>query len=186
MLRAQTLVSEDSGAQVVTLAQAKDHLCIVVDDQDDRIWREVDAAISASEDFLRRPLRRGSYQKLLDRWEIISGRYAIRLLGYVSAVTSIEYRDSNGTYQTIASSVYESLIDEHSTLIREAPNQSWPELQEYVDNVRVTASIGWLQSDVPFAVQQGALMMLSYIHDSDDSAKMAAHSLLAPWRLSPW
>lgn len=185
-MKALTLVSETDVAQVVTLHEAKEHLRITLDAEDDRTFIELDAAISQAEDFTRRPIRRAQYRFSTDQWRLVEGVNAIRLNGFVSAVDSIEYRDSNGTLQTIATSVYDTLIGQHSTLIREAPNQSWPELAEYMENIRVTFTAGWSHTDVPYQVKLGVLMFLLWVHDADSAARETAEQILAPWRLPPW
>lgn len=193
MNRTITLVTVPDAAQVVNLEQAKAHLRITEDDSDDQIEAEVEAAISWAEDFTARPIRRAQYLLSMECFQLIDRRWSIRIQGYVKTVDSIKYRDSTGTLQTVATSVYQALIGQHSTVIREAPNQSWPELQEYIDALQVTFTAGWIATDVPLPVKQAILLKLGSLHfrrgpgdEPDDGIDAAAEALLKPWKLPVW
>lgn len=185
-MRTTTLVTEDSGSQVVWLSELKAALGIVDDSQDERLMMELDAAISWVGDYCRRPVRRGSYRTLMDNWDRIEGLLGIRIMGYVSAVTSVEYRTSSSTYATIATSVYQSQLGQHSALVIEAPNQSWPGLGEWMDNVRVTYSAGWLHSDVPHSIRTAVTLKVAHQLDIDEDSLVAVERMLEAWRLPPW
>lgn len=184
--RTVTLVEVGDDAPVVSLEAAKQHLRIIDDDADDLIFSEIDAAISWAEDQTARPIRRAEYLMTLESFQYIDGWPSIRIQGYVHAVDSIQYRNSAGTLQTIATSVYEVLKGQHSTMIREATNQAWPALHHYMDAVRVTFTAGWIDTDVPHPIRQAILLKISAIHDAEDGPEKAALSLLAPWKLPVW
>jgi uncharacterized phiE125 gp8 family phage protein len=197
--RTITLVSVPDAAQVVTLEKAKAHLRVMDDDSDEQIVGEVEAAISWAEDFTARPIRRAQYLLSTDGFQMIDRRWSVRIQGSVSSIDSIQYRDSSGNLQTVDSSVYQTLIGQHSTLIREAPNKSWPELNEYLDALRVTFTAGWTDTDVPLAVRQAILLMVGKFHftrapgDPDEAntaigrgVEIAAKNLLGPWKLPVW
>ncbi len=200
MRRALTPVAEGSDAQVVTLEEAKSHLRLTHDDEDDRIMAEVDAAIGWAEDYTARPIRRSQYLLTLDDFQTIDYRQSIRLQGFVYSVDTIQYRDANGTLQTIdgpsaspGPAVYEVLKGQHSTLICEATGQSWPALNEYMDAIRVTFTAGWIATDVPYQIRQSILLKLGSLHwrrapgdDDDGGIDNAAQTLLSPWKLPVW
>lgn len=200
MRRTLTPVAEGSGAQVVTLDEAKAHLRLTHDTEDDTIMAEIDAAISWAEDFAVRPIRRSQYLLTLDDFQMIEHRQSIRILGYVYSVDSVQYRDSNGTLQTIdgpsaspGPAVYEVLKGQHSTLIGVASGQSWPALHTYMDAIRVTFTAGWIATDVPYQIRQAILLKLGSLHrrrapgdDADGGIDAAAQALLLPWKLPVW
>ena len=201
MNRTITQLSVVDAAQVVTLVEAKSHLRLTDDYDDDRIVGEIDAAISWSEDITSRAIRRVQYLLSTDGFQRIDNRASIRLQGYVSSVDSIKYRNSAGTLQTIATTVYQTLKGQHSTLIREAQNQSWPPLEYFMDALQVTFTAGWIASDVPHQIRQAILLKLGSLHfvrapgdNTDDhntaigrlGVEGAAQALLNPWKLPVW
>ena len=193
MNRTITPVAEIDSEQVVTLDDGKSHLRLTADEEDDRIVGEIDAAVSWAEDFTARAIRRSQYLLSMEAFQLIEHRASIRIQGYVSAVNSIQYRDSNGTLQTVATSVYQTLKGQHSTMIREAINQSWPALHQFMDAVQVTFTAGWIASDVPYQVRQAILLKLGSLHfrrgpgdDADGGIDNAAEALLKPWKLPVW
>lgn len=191
--RVLTVVSEVDAAQVVTLKEGKAHLRLTLDDEDERVMAEIDAAISWAEDFTARAIRRSQYLLSLETFQSIDHRASIRLQGYVSSVDSVKVKDSGGTLQTVATSVYQTLKGQHSTVIREAPNQSWPSLYHYLDAIQVTFTAGWIATDVPFQVRQAILLKLGSLHfrrgpgdEADGGIDAAAEALLKPWKLPVW
>jgi uncharacterized phiE125 gp8 family phage protein len=197
--RTITPISEVDAAQVVTLEEAKDHLRLTGDDQLDRIAGEIDSAISWAEDLTARAIRRSQYLLSMETFQVIDHRQSIRIQGFVSSVDSIKYKDSSGTLQTVSTSVYQTLKGQHSTMIREAANQSWPALHQFMDALQVTFTAGWVSSDVPFQIRQAILLKLGSFHfvrapgDSDDAnivigrgVDIAAQALLKPWQLPVW
>lgn len=193
MNRTITPISEVDAAQVVTLEEAKDHLRLTGNDELDRIIGEVDAAISWAEDFTARAIRRSQYLLSMETFQIVDHRQSIRIQGFVPSVDSIKYRDSSGSLQTVATSVYQTLKGQHSTMIREAANQSWPALHQFMDALQVTFTAGWISSDVPYQIRQAILLKLGSIHfrrgpgdDEDGGIDGAAEALLKSWKLPVW
>jgi len=187
MSNALLAASETDAAQVVTLREAKAHLRITLDAEDDRTMVELDAAISWAADYMRRPVRRTQYTLSMPTWDRLrNNRAGVHLRGYVASVDSIEYTDSAGTLQTIASSVYEVKTGTHHAEVRELPNQSWPGLNEYMEAVKVTYTAGYTQADVPFPIKQAILLKLEHIHDDSAAALSSAESLCMAWILPPW
>jgi uncharacterized phiE125 gp8 family phage protein len=191
--RTITPISEVDAAQVVTLEEAKDHLRLTGNDELDRIIGEVDAAISWAEDFTARAIRRSQYLLSMETFQIVDHRQSIRIQGFVPSVDSIKYRDSSGSLQTVATSVYQTLKGQHSTMIREAANQSWPALHQFMDALQVTFTAGWISSDVPYQIRQAILLKLGSIHfrrgpgdDEDGGIDGAAEALLKSWKLPVW
>lgn len=79
----------------------------------------------------------------------------------LQSVTSVTYLDSDGVEQTLAASVYESVLVGLVPQIRLKPNQSWPAIRAVSDAIRVVAVAGYgAASDVPKAVTQAMLLLI--------------------------
>lgn len=85
----------------------------------------------------------------------------------VSAISSITYVDSDGTTQTLSSSVYQSNLKRTPPRIREAYGQQWPTTRCDTENaVTVTFVAGYGEpSAVPFQAKEAIKMLVNFMYD---------------------
>jgi uncharacterized phiE125 gp8 family phage protein len=152
-------------AEPVSLVQAKQHLRVDFDDEDDYITALITAARQYCEKVIRRAIFNQTWIRSLDYFPLYGRMDATRspaerdTFPYgtwywdrvtitlpnprLISVTSITYLDASGTVQTLASSGYN--IDTISTPGRIAPAQGmfWPILQNYIPgSVKITYVAG--------------------------------------------
>lgn len=187
----------------MSLEAAKQHLRITSDDDDDSIMREIQAATAWAEDETHRILDSRTLKLYLCEFPYDD----IVLRGAISSVSSIQYRDFSGNLLTVAgpndspasSAIYSVLIGQHSTVISQTPNYSWPGTGEYEDAVQITYVEGFTYSTVPLQIMQAILLKLGWFHsirdalDADDTntaigrgVDIAASNLLKPWKVPIW
>lgn len=176
-------------SEPVTLAEAKAHLVVDFDDDDDLIAGYVAAARSHCEAFLKQALLPTVFEYRID------GRFPglIRLpVGPVLAAAdvAIEYVDDAGDMQTLAPSAYQVGIGE-TAIVAPAYGATWPSVQPVLDAVRVRFTAGnAVANDIPRAVRVALLMVLGdfYAHRENTAAGMpvaelplAARNLMMPF-----
>lgn len=91
----------------------------------------------------------------------------------VSEVVSVEYLDTAGVLQTLATSVYEAVLVALEPQIRLKVGQSWPQVRQVADAIRVTVTAGYGDAaDVPAKLKQPLLLMAGhwFAHREDSAA----------------
>lgn len=173
----------------VSLAEAKAHLRVDHDDQDDLISAQIRAATA-----------------WLDGWSGILGRalitqtwrqdfagFADRLTLPVSpviAIVSVSYCDVGNVVQTLDAGVYDLFTDTRGAYLTLRPGQSWPATFRRADAVSITFTAGYgAAADVPEPIRQAILLILQRLFDGADTEIDAAidrtvHALIAPYRKS--
>ena len=84
-------------------------------------------------------------QDVTDRWAVYNGDCIDIPRGPILSVTSIVYRDTSGSSQTLSSASYEfkQVSDSVPPEIALLPGYSWPALGDYEDAVIVTMQAGY-------------------------------------------
>lgn len=140
-------------AEPLTLAEAKAHLRVTVNDDDTLITALISAAREACEDRLQRTLISTPWLLALDAFPD-----AIKLpMPPALQVQSLQYFDATGTLVTLAGEDYE--LDPYSepAYLVPAPGVAWPAIQTgRINAVRVayTAGYGATAADVPGPIKQ--------------------------------
>ena len=143
-------------AEPISLAQAKRQLRVDGTDDDTFIAGLITAARSYVENYCSSQLVVATYQQKLDKFpcgDTISLNYPPLI-----DVTSITYVDSNGTTQTLATTVYSVLTTEKPGKIKLKYGQSWPSIRSQPDAVTITFRAGYAR---PFTAS-GATMTFQY------------------------
>lgn len=110
----------------------------------------------------------------------------------VQSITSITYVDTEGTTQTLSSSLYR--VDTSGPIARITPayGQSWPSIREVSGAVKITFVAGWasqatIPADIKLCVKLLAAMYYNTREDAVErslaNAPLAAQSILANRRL---
>lgn len=87
-------------------------------------------------------------------------------IAHVTAITSIEYVDTNGATQTLSGSNYTADIYSTPARIRPAFGTSWPSTREQTNAVTVTFAAGYANpTEVPFSVKAAILLLAAELND---------------------
>lgn len=181
----------------VSLAEAKDRLRITSAGDDAGIQALIAAAAeyiggtgnAGVDGFLGRALVSQVWDMQLDRF---ADRVKIPLPPLIS-IDSIKYNDTAGVEQTIATTVYQVLLNPHSYgEVRRISGQTWPsDLEtdkEQQITIRFTAGYGTDWNSVPEGIRLAHLTLIGHWHEhrGDESKEVpaAVGNLLAPYRMA--
>lgn len=174
----------------VSLAEAKAHLRVDHDDQDDLITAQIKAA-SAYLD---------GYSGILGRalvtqtWRQDFATFADRLplpVSPVIAIVSISYFDVSNVQQTLDAGVYDLFAEARGAYVSLQPGQVWPATFNRADAVSITFTAGFgAATDVPEPIRQAILLIVQRLFDGADteidvSIDRVVHALIAPYRMRP-
>jgi uncharacterized phiE125 gp8 family phage protein len=174
----------------VSLAEAKGHLRVDHDDQDDLITAQINAATAYFDGYtgiLGRAL-------ITQTWRQDFGCFADRLplpVSPVSAVVSVSYFDTGNVQQALNANVYDLFADARGGYVALQPGKSWPAAFRRVDAVSVTFTAGFgAAADVPEPIRQAILLVVQRLFDGADTEIEVAidrvvHALIAPYRKNP-
>jgi uncharacterized phiE125 gp8 family phage protein len=178
-------------AEPVSLTEAKAH-CRVDTSDDDTL---IGSLITASREYVERILQR---RLINSTWDFTLNRFEsdyIRLpYAPLSSVTSVSYVDSDGTTQTLSTSVYDTDLTREPGGIFLKYAQVWPtprDIQNAV-TVRYVAGYGAAGTSVPNAIKQAMLLLIGNWYENRESVvigtisgelPMAVKSLLWSYRV---
>lgn len=193
-MRASKIVTEPV-REPFTLAEAKDHLRVDEDQSADDAYIAslIRAARVYAESYTHRAL-------LTQTWDMRMDLLPDELefpFGQLQSVTSVKYLDSNGTEQTVATTVYD--VDTYSDPGRLwlAYGQSWPSHRyiQHAVRIRFVCGYGSFGSDVPEMVRHGMLLLISSWYENREPvlvgqtatsmpAPVTVEALLGPYRIA--
>lgn len=189
-------------AAPISLEQAKVHLRVDIDEQDDMIEGYLAAAVSYLEEICNRSFISSTWDFYLDDdWPWILDFETNRHLQMIEvpkaalvSVTSITYVDTSGVTQTLASNQY--VVDGAGAIGRIYPayGVTWPSVrcQPRAITVRFVAGYGTSPDNVPMPIKQAILLLVSHFHEQRqpvsvgqavNSVPMAVDALIAPYRV---
>lgn len=135
------VVSTPPETEPVSVEDAKAQERIDGSAQDDLVAKMIAAARGEAERVTGRSLITQTLKLYMDGWPCEG---VIRLpRGPVSEVSSVQYRDAEGTMQTLASSSYQVSLSGDVARIAPAYGTSWPSLRGTLDDVVVTYTAGY-------------------------------------------
>jgi len=173
----------------VTLQEVKDHLRIVIADDDTILAFTIQSAREHVEDMISRAL-------ITQTWELVLNRFpSIIDLPYppLQTVASIVYIDSDGLQQTLDPSVY--AVDTKNTpgRVRPAYDQSWPATRKDINTVTITYTAGYgnATTDVPGPIRSALLLLIGHLYENREATApfqitnlpLGVDRLLAPYRM---
>jgi uncharacterized phiE125 gp8 family phage protein len=189
------LVTEP-GVEPVTLEEAKLHLRVDVDDDDDLITALIVAARQMVENILRRALVSQSWELNLDAFP---GVDTVEVpLPPLQSVEALTYTDASGVSHTLSAAAYS--VDTYSTpgRVRLNDGYAWPgDTLAAVNGVQIafTAGFGDAGTDVPQAIRQALLLMVGHLYENREAVTdtrvlqttpLALEYLLWPYRVLTW
>ena len=158
---ALTVTTEPAG-EPVTLAEAKDQVHELTSNHDDYLTTLIKVARQTAERYTRRQFITATYEYRLDKFpDVIEVPRPP-----TQSITSIQYVDTSGTTQTLASSYY--TLDKYSLPARivEAYGKSWPTVRDHINVVTVTFKAGYgdAASDVPEDLKHAMKLIIDELH----------------------
>ena len=103
--------------------------------------------------------------------------------GTIQSVTSIEYVDSAGVSQTLASAAYEVDTDSEPGRINLAYSQVWPTIREWGLPITITYVSGYGDNpgDVPERIRTAIMRIVSELYEYDMDTIVAVPISRVPW-----
>jgi len=158
----------------ITLQQAKDHLRVDGDDDNDYIESLITAARERIEASLNRSLITTTWKVTLDRfpggwWEVWNcGQEWIELpRPRLISVSSIVYTDTNGTSTTWSSSNYTVDTQSEPGRVMPAYNAVWPTARDHIAVVTITYTAGYgaAATAVPASIKHAMKLLVSHMYE---------------------
>jgi uncharacterized phiE125 gp8 family phage protein len=154
---------DEPGDEPLTLAEAKDHLRVTFDDDDNLIEALIGAARQWAESYLGRALITQTWEWTLDCLE-----ECLHVpLPPLQSVVSVKYLDIAGVEQTLSPTLY--TVDTRSTpgRIVRAYLQIYPVVRDHINvvTVKFTAGYGDNSGAVPLALKQGLLLLIGDLYN---------------------
>ena len=148
----------------ITVAELKQQCRIDNDDADDLLLSYIVAARGVVESRLRRQLITATWRLNLDRFP----SWCIDIpLPPLLSITSVQYLDSDGTTQTLASSEYTVDIRSEPGRLTPAYGKSWPTTRDQVNAVTIlyTAGYGDTRASVPQGIRQAIRLLAAHYYE---------------------
>ena len=174
----------------VSLAEAKAHLRVDHDDQDDLITAQIRAATAWLD----------GYAGILGR-ALVTQTWRQDFVGFadhlalpispVIAIVSISYFDVGNVQQTLDPGLYDLFANARGAHVALRPGQSWPATFHRADAVSIAFTAGYgAAADVPEPIRHAILLIVQRLYDGADteidvSIERTVHALIAPYRKSP-
>jgi len=152
----------------VTVVEAKDHLRITTNDEDELVKNLIMTARGYVEDITRRAIMTQTWDLYLDSFP--SGDAIVLPFGNLQSVTHVKYTDSDGS-QTTMTVTTEYLVETNGTGLGRIVlpyGVSWPTFTAYSSNPIVIRFIcGWTtQALVPYQIKAAILMNCSDLYEN--------------------
>lgn len=147
----------------LTLADAKLHLRIDIDDDDDLVTALITVAREEAEHLTGLSLATQTLKLRADDFDCL-----VLQRGPLQSVTSVKYQDMSNTQQTLSGSVYYIDRSEQQPVIRRAYGQIWPVLYPQGGVVEVTYVAGY--TDCPLPIVQWMKLRIGALYETRESA----------------
>jgi uncharacterized phiE125 gp8 family phage protein len=179
----------------VSLAEAKAHLRVDFDDDDDLITLLIRAArthIDGKDGWLGRALVRQTWELVVDTFPCDDGEIKIPLPP-LQSIESIKYDDADGVEQTLASDQYDvDNVSEPGWVVPTEDGDGWPDTLDAVNAVRIRFVAGYPESEVdgspedlagnvPAAIKQALLMYIATLYEHRENTVIGQAPAALPW-----
>lgn len=169
----------------ITLKEAKKQ-CEIGEEQpehDDYLNTLIAAATAQAEQYLHRRLITQTWYLYLDMWP---GGDSITLpFGRLQSVTSVKYKDTDGTESTMDSGEYIVDIQSDPGLITLDYNESWPDDELYPSNpikIEFVCGYGLTGADVPAPIKHAIKLTISDLFENRETESFFPnHFKLETW-----
>ena len=175
------LVDEADQPNLVTLNDAKHHLRVTGNHDDERIDFLVKAATEFVEGSTGKSFSEKTFSIVTDKFDhtfFISNTPVI-------AVARVQYFDTSNVLQVLAPSKWLTYDQDGATALTHAPGQEWPDVYDRPDAVRITGFSGYESGKVPALAKQAVLMLVRDWYDTPGLGVGATPPWLTPmlWSL---
>jgi len=150
----------------LTLSEAKGQARLTHDDENGVLKSFIRASTEAAEVYLGYGLLTQTIRLTGDEWP---ERIWLPRARVLQSVTSVEYYDTTGALQTLASTQYVADDTTRPASIVRAANVSWPALQSTRDawRWRVTYVVGWTSAaQIPAGIKLGLAMYVTHLDEN--------------------
>jgi len=193
MTRERIITTDELGQLPVTLEEAKAHVKITGDEEDELLRSYLQGAFEWATESTRRAIVLREHRITRDGFP--AGAWALPL-GRVASIVSVKYIDADGFLQTWTSSPlpYETDLDtDFSPRLRPKRDDSWPITGDFMGAAQVTLEAGWAQANIPLTVRQAILLKFAEFEQArapgdpeSEAIASAASMMLANWTLPIW
>ena len=170
--------TSDPPVAPVTLQEAKDHLRLTdgsnPHEHNDMLRRHIEAATNEVEGHINRALVQRTFEyRLPTFWDLMK-----LPVTPVQSITSIQYIDTNGVTQTLATSVYGADLNSEPPYIYLDYGQSWPGTRDIHNAVTITFVGGYASVDsgdspaitdyrkkIPEGIKQAILLLVEDMYE---------------------
>ena len=170
----------------VRLVEAKQHAKILYNTDDATIDRFIRTAREAAEEAMNRGLYTQTWQLALEQFAEVM---YLPMAAPLQSVTSVQYYDTDGNQQTLASTFYAVDTTSRPASVVRAANQSWPSLQtdRRAPRIIITYVVGWTSIDlIPERIKQGIRTYVAYLdcdrEGLEENAERALMSARSCWQ----
>lgn len=149
--------------QPITLAEAKLHLRVDIDEDDLLIRSLIDAATAACEHLMGRAI-------MPQKWQLSVGSFGEGVLVLqrptVTEIDSFTYVDPSGATKPLAPAEYRLIIgSDYTAAVVPAYNASWPAVISQTDSINVVFSCGYADADsVPGPIKSWIKLMVGALY----------------------
>jgi len=168
-----SLVRTVEPSAFVSLDQAKSHLRVDHNQDDQQIAELVKAAIEKAEEYTNRSFAQQSWRTGYNFWQAIFEMPRAPLV----SVESINYIDTDGQWQVVPDTVYRVLTDPFPGLVVLAENQSWPDKQDALQTITIEYTSG---NQVEARATQAVLLTIGNWYENRESVITGTISVELP------
>ncbi len=161
----------------ITLAEAKAHLRVDHDEDDDLISNYITSARTQAENYLQRTLLETVWEATFTRFET-----ALKLRkAKVTEIVTVKYLDTAGAEQTLASDKYKLKSSYEPALLVPAFGLSWPATCQDLEAVKVRykAGYGTTADKVPQPICQWILLQVGNLYENRETEVLGITSTLS-------
>lgn len=148
----------------VLLAEAKRQCGVLHDDDDDLLDALIETARDHVERYCGTPLATQTVEVHCDAF----GDFCRLPFAPVQSVSAIEYTDTSGVAQTLATTVYEERFDGLAVAIVTKYGQHWPAAQ-MGSRIKLTAIVGY--EDFPASIRHAMLLWIAEAYEQRENAE---------------
>lgn len=158
----------------ITLDEAKQQARITDINGDTLLVSYISTAREAAEAYMGRGLLTQTLKFVLDAFANVM---QLPMAAPLQSVTSVNYYDTAGVQQTLATSFYDIDTVSRPGRVVLKPSQSWPSVQSdrRVGSVEIVYVVGWTSADLmPERIKQGIRQYVTYLDLDRDGMELRA------------
>jgi len=167
-------------ADVITLAQAKEHCRISHDDEDLYISSLIAAAVSYVDgDGL---LGRAMITQTWVQWVPQSPGWVRLAMGPFQALVSVEYYNAAGDLLAADLADFETRLSGDHVICKPRENAEWPNADDRADAIKITYRVGFGDDadDVPAGIRHALLMLVSHWYENREAVIVGTGAINTP------